>query len=503
MVGKKLPTFILHIFTPIKNTISMNISPLLSENVNVIKEKLKSSDVEFLPLQISNTNATLIYITDIVNKEALGEFVIKPLAEYKGEVSKENIKNVFFSPEKKEVEKISNCLEEVVSGKSVLLIDGLNLAFSFGLEKYEKRAITEPPTSTVLKGPREGFVESLPVNVSMIRRRLKTPDLTFEHITVGKISKTTIALCYVSGLADDKLVSDLRKKIKNIKINAVLDSSYVSKLIGEHRSSLFKQLGNTEKPDILISKILEGRVAIIVDGSPIALTAPYLLIEDFHSPSDSYTSPYTATLARILRFFAVFISIFLPAFFVASELFHLQLIPLSFLLTIVNSVKGIPLSPSYEMFFTLLIFETLNEASVRMPKYVGMVVSIVGGLVLGETAVNAGIISAPALMIIAFSGICLYTVPELEQAFSVLRLAFLVVGGSIGGYGLIIVSAFTLIYLVSFESFGAPLMAPFSPLIKNDLKDSIYKGFLPEESSTPISINYKKFKRENQLKERL
>lgn len=501
MVGKKLPTFILHIFTPIKNTISMNISPFLTENVNTIKKKLKSSDVEFLPLQISSSCATLIYINDIVNKEALGELVIKPATEYTGEIKLEKVKKIFLSPEKKEVTSITNCIEEIVSGSALLLIDGIKVAFSFGLTKFEKRAITEPPTSTVLKGPREGFVESLPVNVSMIRRRLKTPDLTFENLTVGKISKTTVALCYVRGLADEKLISVLRKKIKNIKIDAILDSSYVSKLIGEHRSSLFKQLGNTEKPDILISKILEGRVAIIVDGSPIVLTAPYLLIEDFHSPSDSYTSPYTATLARILRVFAVLISIFLPAFFVASELFHLQLIPLSFLLTIVNSVKGIPLSPSYEMFFTLLIFETLNEASVRMPKYVGMVVSIVGGLVLGETAVNAGIISAPALMIIAFSGICLYTVPELEQSFSVLRLAFLVIGGSIGGYGLIIVSAFTLIYLVSFESFFAPLMAPFSPLIKSDLKDSIYKGFLHDKSSMPVSINYRKIKHKNQPKE--
>ena len=481
----------------------MNISNLLVKNVGIIRKKLKSNDVQFLSLDVSSSNATLIYINDIVNKEALGELVIKPATEYEGEISLEKIKKIFLSPEKKEVEKINDCIEEVVSGSAVLLIDGLNKAFSFGLTKFEKRAITEPPTSTVLKGPREGFVESLNVNVSMIRRRLKTPDLTFENLTVGEISKTTVALCYVSGLADEKLVSALRDKINKIKIDAVLDSSYVSKLIGEHKSSLFKQLGNTEKPDVLISKILEGRVAIIVDGSPIVLTAPYLLIEDFHSPSDSYSSPYTATLARVLRFFAVLISIFLPAFFVASQLFHLQLIPLSFLLTIVNSVKGIPLSPSYEMFFTLLIFETLNEASVRMPKYVGMVVSIVGGLVLGETAVNAGIISAPALMIIAFSGICLYTVPELEQAFSVLRLAFLVIGGSIGGYGLIIVSAFTLIYLVSFESFGAPLMAPFSPLIKSDLKDSIYKGFLSEEKTAPLSINYKKFKRAKSKEKRL
>ena len=268
----------------------------------------------------------------------------------------------------------------------------------------------------------------------------------------------------------------------------MLDSSYITKSLGEHKKSLFKQVGNTEKPDILASKILEGRVGILVDGSPIALSVPYLLIEDFQSPSDYYSSSYSATVSRILRILSVVISLLLPSFFVSAELYHLQLIPLSFLLTIVNSVKGIPLSPSYEMFFTLLIFEILNEASVRMPRYVGMVVSIVGGLVLGETAVTAGIISAPTLMIVAFSGICLYTVPELEQTFSVLRLVYLIIAGGLGAYGLLIFSALLLVYLVTFENYSTPLCAPFSPLIKEDLNDSFYKGFFAEQSTTPKSI---------------
>jgi len=245
----------------------------------------------------------------------------------------------------------------------------------------------------------------------------------------------------------------------------------------------------------LPAKILEGRVAIFVDGSPIALTVPYLLIEDFQSASDYYNSSYSATVARYIRVISVAIALLLPALFVSAELFHLQLIPLSFLLTIVNSIKGIPLSPSYEMFFTLLIFEILNEASVRMPKYVGMVVSIVGGLVLGETAVNAGIISAPTLMIVALSGICLYTVPELEQTFSVLRIVFLIVAGTLGAYGILIFIALLAIYLISFESYSTPLCAPFSPLILKDMKDGIYKGFLQEFEYRPESLKNKNKRR--------
>ena len=466
----------------------MNLSKNLSDNVNKLKEKLLSDDITFLDMVVGEHSATLIFANELVSKENVGELIMRPASTLKGKLNDKKFFDAFFSPEKKQVYSIDDVLSEVVLGNAVLLANGLDVALSFGFKQFEKRAITEPPTSTVIKGPREGFVESLPVNVSLMRRRIKSPDLKFENLEVGNYTKTPIALCYLKGLASPKLIKNLRDKLSEIDCDAILDSSYVSKMIGEHTTSLFKQVGNTEKPDILAGKILEGRVAILVDGSPIALTVPYLLIEDFQSASDYYNSPYSATFARILRLFSVVIALLLPAVFLSAELFHLQLIPLSFLLTIVNSIKGIPLSPSYEMFFTLLIFEILNEASVRMPKYVGMVVSIVGGLVLGETAVTAGIISAPTLMIIAFSGICLYTVPELEQTFALLRLVFLIVAGSTGIYGIILTIAGLIIYLVTFESFSTPLCAPFSPLIKKDLKDTFYKGFLQEMKEKPRSL---------------
>ena len=465
----------------------MKLEFSLQRNISLIKEKLTSTDIVFLE-QNKGINCCLIFVRDLVDKESLGELVLRPLNNVKKGTSINELEHLFLSPEKKQIYSVTEVIDEVLLGNAVLICENSNFAFSFGLIKFEKRAITEPPTSAVIKGPREGFVESLPVNVSMMRRRIKSSQLQIENFTVGKYTKTTLAICYVKGIADDNLVKKVKQKVSEIDIDAVLDSSYISKFIGEHKTSIFKQVGNTEKPDILTAKIMEGRVAIFVDGSPIALTVPYLLIEDFQSPSDYYNSSYSSTLARAIRLISVFISILLPAFFVTAELFHLQLIPLSFLLTIVNSIKGIPLSPSFEMFFTLLIFEILNEASVRMPKYVGMVVSIVGGLVLGETAVTAGIISAPTLMIVALSGICLYTVPELEQTFSLIRFIFLIIGGSIGGYGLIIALVGMLIYTVSFESFSTPIFAPFSPLITKDLKDGLYKGFLIEQKNRPYSI---------------
>ena len=466
----------------------MKIFESLEKTVSLIKEKLTSEDITFLKMKVGQNSAVLIFVNDLINKDSVGELILKPAQVFNGKPTEKDFVNIFFSPEKKKVYDLDAVIEEVLLGNAVLLVDNIAVGLSFGLKFFEKRAITEPPTSTVIKGPREGFVESLPVNISMMRRKLKTPDLIFEHVTIGKYSGTPVALCYVKGIANQGLIKKLKANLNKIEIDAVLDSSYLSKFLGERKFSLFKQVGNTEKPDILAGKILEGRVAIFVDGSPIALTVPYLLLEDFQSASDYYNSSYSATVARYIRIISVMLALFLPAIFVAAELFHLQLIPLSFLLTIVNSIKGIPLSPSYEMFFTLLIFEILNEASVRMPKYVGMVVSIVGGLVLGETAVTAGIISAPTLMIVALSGICLYTVPELEQTFSVLRLVFLVIAGSGGLYGMLVAISLLFMYLISFESYDTPICAPFSPLIPADMKDANYKGFIQELDKRPASL---------------
>ncbi len=475
----------------------MKISKHLRLNAEKLKSELVSDDITFLNIKIHQTDGILVFINDLVNKDTLGELVLRPISYCKQNPDEKSLFEMFLSPEKKQIYEIETLVNDLLLGNAILLCDGIDIGLSFGLKHFEKRAITEPPTSTVIKGPREGFVESLSVNISMLRRKLKSTKLIFENFTIGEYSQTPISICYVKGIARKSLIEQVKKRLNKIEIDAVLDSSYISKFLSEHNFSLFKQIGNTEKPDILAGKILEGRVAIFVDGSPIALTVPYLLIEDFQSASDYYNSSYSATVARYIRIISVVLALFLPAIFVAAELFHLQLIPLSFLLTIVNSIKGIPLSPSYEMFFTLLIFEILNEASVRMPKYVGMVVSIVGGLVLGETAVNAGIISAPTLMIVALSGICLYTVPELEQVFSLLRILFLIVAGTLGAYGILIFIALLTVYLISFESYQTPLLAPFSPLILKDMKDGIYKGFLEEFEYRPKSLRNKNKKRIN------
>lgn len=462
----------------------MEFSKSLLENTKTIKQALDSDDIVFFEFNINSKNALAVYAESLSDKTMLGKQVIEPLSKFDGSKIKEAVKLVTL-PETEILNDVSSAVEKIISGDAVIFIDGFNLAFSASTKKPAARAVTEPPTASVLKGPREGFIENAQTNMSLVRQRLKTPDLKLEKLTVGKQSGTTVSLIYLKSIANKKVVDELRKRINAINVDGIVDSSYVIKCISSKKTSLFKEIGNTEKPDIFAAKLLEGRVGIIVDGSPIALTAPYILLEDFQSSEDYYINTYRANFSRIIRLTAVILSILLPAFFVAAQLFHLQFIPLSFLLTIVSSIKGIPLSPSVEMFVTLLIFEILNEASVRMPRYVGIAMSVVGALVLGETAVNAGVVSTPTIMIIALSGICFYAVPDLNETLSVLRIVFLAVAGFMGGYGIILLGAGLITYLCSFESFGTPYTSPYSPINLNDMQDGVIMSFYAEQTKRP------------------
>lgn len=457
----------------------MNISSDVNYNKKVVKAILGSDDIVFFDFELGKTSALCVYVDSITDKELLGLEVLAPLKKLCSEKSaaKTNISHLAKAITLANVKiesKITDATNDILSGNAMIFIDGKNKAISADLKKFEVRAISEPPTGLAVRGPRNGFTESIKSNLSLVRRYLKSPDLKVETFEKGRYTKTSIAFMYIDGISRPEIIDKIRKKIQEIDIDGIPDSSYVSKLLNERKTSLFKQVGSTERPDVLIERMLEGRAGIIVDGSPFALTLPYLLIEDFQAAEDYYISEYRANLVRALRVIAMIFSILLPSVFVAAQLFHLQIIPLNFLLTIVNGIKEIPFSPSLEMFFVLLIFELLNETSVRMPKYVGMALAVVGALVLGETAVNAGIVSTPAILIMALSGISIYAIPELVETTSVLRFIYLIVAGSLGGYGLILITAFLIIYLCSADNYGAPYLAPYSPVLLNDFQDGLY-----------------------------
>lgn len=383
---------------------------------------------------------------------------------------------------------LDTAVKRVLAGFAVLAASSEKDYLAMPIQGWETRSITEPPTNSVLKGPREGFVEDLNINVSLVRRRLATPDLALKTITLGRKSQTKVVLIYLKSVASKKVISEIEGRLNSIDIDGITASYYVESLLRNNDSKLFRQIGTTEKPDIATGKILEGRVCILVDGTPIALTVPYVFLEDIQSSDDYYMHPARATFIRMLRFFGILIAIMLPGIYVALESFHYRLLPIDFLISILSSIQGISFPPLLEILFVLFLFEILNEASVRMPKYLGMALSIIGALVLGDTAVQAGVITSPSIMIVAISGITIYILPDQAPITSLLRLAFTLAGGFAGFYGILLGIIFLSGYLVSISNFGAPLMAPFAPSIKADKKDALIKTSLNQMITRPKSF---------------
>ncbi len=474
------------------------LSGKLKTDVKELKSLLPAEDIlTFEFVSERGLAFAVVYADPITDKELLGEQVIRPLLRYEGEAAAQAVAKQLTSPEIRTEKTFEKLSEEVLAGNPVLLFEGADEGVIAGTKKVFVRAVAEPSTDVVVKGPREGFIEDVKINTSLVRRRFKTGELKMDMVEIGRRSKTAVAVCYLEGTSVQPVVEEIKKKLAAIDIDYIPDSSYLTHFLSSRPFSLVKQVGTTEKPDIFCAKIAEGRVGLLVDGSPIALTAPYLLIEDFQSSEDYFVPPYRATFTRLLRLFALIVAIYLPAFYVAAQLFKLQLFPVKLLLTIAGSIRDIPFSPSLEMLLVLLVLEVLNEASIRMPKYVGMALSVVGALVLGETAVSAGFVSTPAIIIIAFSGIGLYAVPNLIEQTSVLRLVMLLVAGSVGTYGIVLATAFVILYLVTTENFGAPLVAPFSPFVKRDLRDTLIKynlGSLPERPKTLKSPNKRRLR---------
>lgn len=382
----------------------------------------------------------------------------------------------------------ADCTHKLLCGDVLLCVDGDERYAVINARSYTTRGITEPPTETVMRGPREGFIEDLKTNLSLLSRRLKTPDLAIEKTEIGRRTKTSVAVCYISSVASEQVVKKIKQRLKKIDIDGIVDSHYLVPYLEEKPLSLFTQAGISEKPDVVAAKMLEGRVAIIVDGSPMVITVPFVLLEDFQSGEDYYQRSPFATFVRVIRFLGLLLAVLLPGTYVALQNFHYSLIPVRFMITLMSAIKGLPLSPMAETLFVLLLFEIIREASVRMPRAVGMAMSIVGALVLGETAVNAGIISSPAVMVTALSSIALFTVPNMIGSMSLLRLLFTIVGGLCGLFGLILAALFSLHYVCSLNAYDAPYLAPISPLVYSDFKDAIERSPLPQMKKRPQSI---------------
>ncbi len=466
---------------------------ILSDMREQIKRQLQydfgqSFDLIVVPAVVCGHDALYAYLAGLSDRNLLEQGLLIPLAAAPCcAIDTQTLAgNARSSAPLKALADIAEAEQAIANGEVVLWVE--DAFFSFLLPQFDKRAVAEPPTSAVIKGPREGFGEDIGQNVTLLRRRVKDKCLVVKHLTVGRVTHTAVAVCFLSTIADSHVVDEVVRRIEAIDIDGVVDSAYVGQLITDNPNSIFTQFSTAEKPDIVTAKILEGRVAVLVDGSPMVITLPCLLIEGFQDSEDYYRGNKRTTFLRVIRLIGILLAVLLPAAYVAVQEYHYQVLPLKFLVTVVNATNGVPFSPTIEMFIVLILFEILNEASVRMPKYVGMALSIVGAVVLGETAVNAGLLSSPAVLVMALSAIGLYTTPEHIGSLGLLRFVFLVMAGLFGFVGLLICTLVMVCYVVTLTNYGAAYAGPIAPFVAVDAKDTFVKASLDKMTTRPFSI---------------
>ncbi len=462
-----------------------SLSASLEKNIDYFKNSFdNSSDLTIRQIKISGTNAAIITIEGMINKETFASSVMNPIVYA---FCKENLSsdekyiyiknNIITASEQTDVLTFEDAFKLVMSGFALLLFDGCTKALAVGVQGFNFRSIAEPETEVMQKGSKEGFVEALRINVTLIRRRIKNPKLKFEFLSTGETSKTDICLCYINGIVSKKILAELKKRISKINLNEVLASEYLAPYLEEKGDlSFFSSVGFSERPDTVCGKISEGRIAILVDGTPTAIIVPYLFIEYFQTIDDYAQKPYFATLTRWLKYISFFISTLLPGLYVALSVFNPEVFPDRLISKIAIAVAGTPFPVMLETLIIHFIYEIMREAGLRLPRPLGHAVSIVGALVIGETAVNAGLIGAPTLMVVALTAISSYVIPNLYEPTAILRLIFILVGGILGIWGVMLLFSVLIVNICTKTNFGIPFVAPIAPFNLYSMRDVIIRA---------------------------
>ena len=439
---------------------------------------------------------SLLFLKSTTNKDEIAKQIIKPILSYKDVFDIDILKQEIILCSELEDTNKEKFIDDILENKIVLVFNGN--AICIDLENVPTRTPDEPPTSPNIHGPREGFVESIKSNICLIRKRLPTKNLTIQNLVVGRETKTKVQVLYLKNIADKNIVNEIMQRIKKINIDGVVDSYYISEYLKHKPHSLFEQVGFQEKPDIVVAKMLEGRVAILVDGSPIVITLPYMVFEDFQSSNDYYTNYLYVNFIRIIRTIGLLIATVIPGVYLSIRLHSYKVLPINYIITIANSTKNLPFTPLLEIAFILLLFQVLYEVSLRLPQYLGLATSIVGALVLGDTGVKAGLISPPGVIIVALSIMAIYTVPAQASTLTVLRAVFVVLGATLGVFGIMCGVIYIINYVNTLNYYGTPYLAPYAPKIVSDLKDAMFKKPLGEMKKRPKSLNPKNLVRQEE-----
>ncbi|NQX60575.1 spore germination protein [Paenibacillus qinlingensis] len=460
------------------------ISIDLTENHSYLKDVFANcSDISFKAVSIKQqTNGLLVYTEGITDKNILNEQLLRVLFL--------EFENMNFTADPKMLayqeipisgltltETHSELISAVLEGSVALLIDGYQQALVADVKGGERRAIQEPVTEGVIRGPREGFTESIQTNMALIRFKLKTPEYKTIAFVIGEKTKTKVILAYIDSVVDPSIIDEVKSRLQRIQIDAILESGYIEEFIVDNPYSLFPQLQYSERPDSVVSQLLEGRFAILTDGTPFVLTGPVTIWQFLQASEDYYEYYFIANLLRWLRIGFVFVTLFLPSLYVAVTTIHQDMLPTPLILSIAAARESIPFPALVEAFIMEVSFEALREAGVRLPRTIGQAVSILGALVIGQSAVQAGIVSAPMVIIVSLTGIASFCIPRYNLSISLrlLRFPMMIMAAVFGLIGMVIGTLFILVHLCQLRSFGIPYLSGLAPFDKQASMDILVR----------------------------
>lgn len=455
-----------------------NIKTILGSSPDIIIRQLYINENKNLPV-------TIAFIDGLINNDFISDFILKPIAQ--GEKFK-NVKTtqeaiekiaagaVYYANQKSRTD-INDAVNDILTANAVLVFDSEKTAISFDIKGFEKRSMTEPADEPVLKGAKDTFIEAIRANTATVRRRIRTPLLQIEETVVGRQSKTSVAIIYLKGITNMDFVNELKKRIDRIDVDDVNSTVFIEEYIADHKYSVFPQVITTERPDKFCSNVISGRVGLIIDGLPISIIIPGNIEEFMHTPEDYSRNYIVGSLIRLLRYTNMMATLILPGFFIAVVTYHTEMIPTKLAISIAASKQGVPFPSFAEVIIMLIAFETLMEAGFRLPVSIGQTVSLIGGLVIGQAAVSAKLVSQAVVVVIATSAIASFFIPnqDFANALRVWRFIIAVLSSLLGIFGLMVGLLLLLYSVAVMECFGVPYLAPYVRIESSQWEDSLFR----------------------------
>lgn len=468
--------------------------PSLDRSIDEIRRiSGNSSDVLINRFVTGGIHCALLCCEGMVSTSVITELIFEPITDIPQQKDSHGLfhyinEELLLSTDRPQVEDYSTLFRLMNSGFAVLIAEGMTTGLAFGVQGYNTRGVQEPSGEGNIMGAHEGFTETIRTNMSQIRRRMKTPELVMELFIKGEKSSTDLCLCYMKDRVPKALTEKIRRSLEGIELEAILTTGYIRPFVENGSFELFSSTGTTERPDVLCSKLIEGRAAILVDGIPYAIIIPRLFCESFQTLDDYAYKPYYATFIRWLKYAAFLTAVLLPAFYAAIVMYHPELLNSTLFMLLVEAEKKAPLSIVTESLFALLMYEMIREAGVRLPKPTGGAVSIISGLIIGDAAVNSGLVSTPLLTMTALAVLGGLVVPELEPQITVLRLAFLIAGGALGLFGISLLACAVLVNICATEDYGFPYTAPISPFKGRGMGDTAFRSGIKKLQSRGFTV---------------